>query len=181
MRTSNGTFRVVITRTATEDTLVAVNAPTRRVPSPGEGTIRLVIDSGAAATMQKSDAAFATTMRSNPGGSWGWSRRLAGAAGATHDTGFCGSVAFRMVGTNQCFVLEDAAFTPSLGVDMVSVGLFNKYGIDVIFGDKPRLAKGGTEIPFKMHDGHSYLGVYPAPGLLDVLDTFLFLFLMKIT
>ena len=62
VRASNGAFRTAATRTATEHILVAVNAPARRAPPPGEGVIRLVTDSGAAATTQKSDAALATTM-----------------------------------------------------------------------------------------------------------------------
>ena len=168
VRASNDASRVVATRTATEDTLVAVNAPARREPPPGEGVIRLVIDSGAAATKQKSDAVFVTNMRSEPGGSWGQPRRLAGAGGTTHEAGFCGPVAFRTVATSQCPVFKDAVFMPSPGGDMVSVGLLNKYGIDMIFGNQPRLHKDGIEIPFETHDGHFYLDVYPEPRLLDL-------------
>ena len=57
---------------------------------------------------------------------------------------------------------KDAVFTPSLGADMVSVDPLNKCGIDVIFGNQPRLHKGGTEIPFEAHDGHSYFNVVPS-------------------
>ena len=61
-------------------------------------------------------------------------------------------------------MLKDAVFSPSLGVDMFSVGLLNKYGADVIFGNESRLTKNGTEVPFKTHDGHSTATCTPSQG-----------------